>query len=365
MDSYKSTIKEMLANAEIQINGNQPWDIQVHNPNLYQRVIKNGSLGIGEAYMDKWWDAEALDDFFCRVLTAGLNRKIALNLPTMLLWVKAKFENPQSKKHAFEVGEQHYDTGNDLFKAMLDKHMVYTTGYWKGASNLDEAQEHKLEKICSELNLKPGQRVLDIGCGWGSFAKYAAEKYDVHVTGVTVSREQAALAKQRCKDLPVEILLQDYRNIKEKFDNIVSIGMFEHVGQKNYRTFMKLVSNCLADGGRFVLNTIGTNNSINHTDPWIEKYIFPNGMIPSVRQIGLAIEDLLFVEHWENHGPDYDKTCMAWLQNFKSNWHTLNGNYSERFYRMWIYYLSCSAGSFRSRNNHLWQITFSKCQRIN
>lgn len=360
MSDYKDTVEKMLDRAGIQINGDQPWDIQIHNPDTYRRVIKDGTLGAGEAYMDKWWDVEVLDEFFARVLDVDLNRELAFSLPTMLLWAKAKLENPQSIKHAFEVAEKHYDTGNDLFKAMLDKHMVYTTAYWQDANNLDEAQEHKLEKICGELNLKAGQQILDIGCGWGSFAKYAAEKYGVSITGVTVSREQADLAKERCKGLPVEIKLQDYRNINQKFDHIVSIGMFEHVGKKNYRTFMKVVSNCLVDGGRFVLNTIGTNNSINHTDPWIEKYIFPNGMIPSVRQIGLAIEDLLYVEHWENHGPDYDKTCMAWLQNFKNNWGKLKNNYSERFYRMWEYYLTCSAASFRTRKNHLWQITLVK-----
>src|SRR5699024_8386924 len=277
MNNYKNTIQKMLGKAGIKINGERPWDIQVHNPEVYHRVIKKGSLGVGEAYMENWWNAEALDEFFNWVLQAKLNKEIAFNIPTIFLWAKAKLENPQSKKHAFEIGEQHYDTGNDLFEAMLDKRMVYTTGYWKNAANLDEAQEHKLQKICDQLDLKPGQRILDIGCGWGSFAKFAAEKYDVEVTGITVSREQAELGKERCKDLPVEIRLQDYRVLNETFDHIVSIGMFEHVGKKNYRTFMKVVARCLADGGRFVLNTIGTNNSINHTDPWIEKYIFPNG----------------------------------------------------------------------------------------
>lgn len=360
MKDYKQTVKEMLTKAGITINGNRPWDIQVHNPKLYKRVISDGSLGAGEAYMDRWWSAEALDQTFTRILNADLNKELALSLPTVMLWLKSKIENPQSKKHAYEVGEQHYNTGNELFEAMLDKRMVYTTGYWKNAEDLDESQEHKLHMICEELQLQPGQHVLDIGCGWGSFAKYAAETFDVQVTGITVSSEQAELARERCKDLPVEIKLQDYRNLNKTYDRIVSIGMFEHVGEKNYRTFMRTVANCLAKGGRFVLNTIGGNTSVSTTDPWIEKYIFPNGMIPSVRQVGLAIEELLVVEKWENHGPDYDKTLMAWIKNFKQHWNELNENYSDRFYRMWLYYLSCSAGSFRSHRNHLWQITFTK-----
>ncbi len=360
MGNYKKKIKKLLAAAGIQINGSRPWDIQVHNKNLYKRVVQDGSIGAGEAYMDRWWDAEAPDQFFYRALKADLNRKAAFDLPMIWLWLKSKVENPQSEKHAYEVGKHHYDKGNDLFEAMLDKRMVYTTGYWQDAKSLDEAQEQKLGMICKQLELRSGQRVLDIGCGWGSLSKYVAEKYEVEVVGLTVSREQAQLAKARCKNLSVEIRLQDYRKIDEIFDRIVSLGMFEHVGKKNYRTYMRVVNRCLKDDGIFVMNTIGTNNSVSNTDPWIEKYIFPNGMIPSVRQIGLAIEDLLVVEHWENHGPDYDKTLMAWMQNFKKNWDELSNNYSERFYRMWIYYLSCCAGSFRARKNHLWQIIFTK-----
>lgn len=360
MANYKQAVVDMLNAAGIQLNGDRPWDIQVHNQNLFQRVIKDGSLGAGEAYMDRWWDAEALDKLFYRVLNADLERKVAFSLPMIGLWLKSKFENPQSKKRAYEVGKQHYDKGNDLFEAMLDERMVYTTGYWQNASNLDEAQENKLDVICQQLDLQSGQHVLDIGCGWGSFAQYAAENYGVEVTGITVSREQAELARERCGDLPVEIRLQDYRKLDESFDHIVSLGMFEHVGEKNYRTFMRVVARCLSDDGNFVLNTIGGNNSTSTTDPWIEKYIFPNGMIPSVRQIGLASEELLVVEKWKNHGPDYDKTLMAWIKNFKQHWDELSDNYSDRFYRMWLYYLSCSAGSFRARKNHLWQITFSK-----
>lgn len=360
MASYKKTVEKLLNKAGIKINGNRPWDVQVHNTDLYHEIIRNGSLGLGEAYMDRWWDAEDLDGFFYRVLDANLQEQVVLNAPTILLWLKSKIRNPQSKQHAYEVGEQHYDKGNDLFEAMLDERMVYTTGYWETASDLDEAQEHKLDLICQHLDLQDGQTVLDIGCGWGSFAQYAAENYDLSVTGVTVSKEQAKLARDHCKDLPIDIRIQDYRKLTGTFDRIVSIGMFEHVGKKNYRSFMEVIYRCLADNGRFVLNTIGGNNSVSTTDAWINKYIFPNGMVPSAEQIGRSIEDLLTIEHWQNHGPDYDKTLMAWIDNFQQHWDELSNSYSDRFYRMWMYYLSCSAASFRARKNHLWEIAFTK-----
>jgi cyclopropane-fatty-acyl-phospholipid synthase len=243
---------------------------------------------------------------------------------------------------------------------MLDKRMVYTCGYWKDAKTLDEAQEAKLDLTCKKLNLKPGMKVLDIGCGWGSFAKYAAEKYKVKVVGITVSKEQAVLAKALCKGLPIEIRLQDYRDLNEKFDRIVSLGMFEHVGYKNYKTYMKVVHRCLKDDGLFLLHTIGGNKSVKSTDPWIDKYIFPNSMLPSIKQMGDAIEDYFVMEDWHNFSADYDKTLMAWYNNFENSWNKLKDDYDERFHRMWRYYLLACAGTFRARKSQLWQIVLSK-----
>jgi cyclopropane-fatty-acyl-phospholipid synthase len=243
---------------------------------------------------------------------------------------------------------------------MLDTRMVYSCGYWKNATTLDAAQEAKLDLICKKIGLKKGMRVLDIGCGWGSFAKFAAERFKVSVVGVTVSKEQVTLAREFCKDLPVEIRLQDYRKMKESFDRIVSVGMFEHVGYKNYRTFFQVAHRCLKDGGLFLLHTIGGNFSVKGTDPWINKYIFPNSMLPSVAQISAAIESRFILEDWHGFGTDYDKTLMTWMQNFNTHWAELKQQHSERFYRMWKYYLLSSAGSFRARRNQLWQIVLSK-----
>lgn len=356
----KQQIQQLLDIADIQINGTRPWDIQVHNDELYQRVLAGGSLALGEAYMDGWWDSEALDQCIDRILRAEIDKKVR---PTFsLAWQvgKAKLLNQQTKTRSKVVGEQHYDVGNDLYRRMLDTRMNYSCGYWKDATTLEEAQEAKLDLLCRKLRLEPGMTLLDIGCGWGGMAKFATEKYGVSVVGVTISKEQAALAAELCRGLPVEIRLQDYRDIPEQFDRIVSIGMFEHVGQKNYREYMEVVDRCLKPAGLFALHTIGGNRSVVTTDPWIEKYIFPNSMLPSVKQIATAAEGLFALEDWHNFGTYYDRTLMAWHERFVSHWGEIKDQYNDRFYRMWTYYLLVCAGSFRAEKNRLWQIVFSK-----
>lgn len=356
----KKIMQQLLDLADVKINGNRPWDIKVHNEKLYNRVLAGGSLALGESYMDGWWDCEKLDQFFYKILSVNLDSKVyALR---QLLWTAliARITNQQRKSKAYVVGEKHYDIGNELYKCMLDKRMNYSCGYWKNAKNLDQAQEAKLDLICKKLKLKKGMKVLDIGCGWGSFAKFAAEKYKVKVVGITISKEQAKLAKEMCKNLDVEIRLEDYRKLKEKFDRIISIGMFEHVGYKNYRTFMKVTSSCLKNDGLMLLHTIAGNKSVKSVDPWISKYIFPLGMLPSAKQITKAYEGIFKLEDWHNFGKDYDLTLMAWHKNFNKNWDKLKKIYDNRFFRMWNYYLLCCAGSFRAHKNQLWQIVFSK-----
>lgn len=358
----KEKSQKILTAANIRINGNRPWDMIVHDERLYRKVLTQGSLGLGESYMDGWWDAEHLDEFFTKILRFRLNNRTS-RTKKILLGIASFLFNRQSLKRAFEVNKRHYDIGNDLYVAMLDKRLTYTCGYWDNqplATNLNEAQENKLDLTCRKLNLKPGQKILDIGCGWGSFAKYAAEKYGVSVVGITLSKEQATLARELCADLPVEILLLDYRKITGLYDHIVSIGMFEAVGYKNFRTYMKIVNQHLKDDGLFLLHTIGGNESAISGDPWIDKYIFPNGMMPSIKQIGEAIEGFFVMEDWHNFGLDYDKTLMAWYHNFNAHWPELKQKYDKRFFRMWNYYLLISAASFRARDNQLWQIVLSK-----
>jgi len=360
-NNYKIIAEEILSLAGVKINGNNPWDISIFNDDFYRRAITEGELGVGESYMDAWWDGNEIDEFICQILKARLDEKIKRKLSILLKLASVRLFNLQSKRRAFIVGEKHYDLGNDLFQNMLDKRMNYSCAYWRDAQNLDEAQENKLELICRKIYLKPGMRVLDIGCGWSAFGKYAAEKYDAKVTGITVSKEQVDLGRSMCEGLAVDIRLMDYRDINEKYDRIVSVGMIEHVGYKNYNTFFEIANKCLNEDGLFLLHTIGTNTSEAILDLWSEKYIFPNGMLPSVAQLGKAIEKHFVMEDWHSFGPDYDKTLMAWYENFDKNWEKIKNKYSERFYRMWKYFLLSSAGSFRSRrHSQLWQIVLSK-----
>ncbi len=360
IDGLKNLVKDILSPAGIAINGNQPWDIQVHNDAFYRRVLRDGSLGLGESYMDGWWDSERLDEFFTRIIPSQPEDKIRKSWKWLMYALVERLRNKGRKSRSFQIGERHYDIGNDLFQNMLDRRMIYSCGYWKEAGNLKDAQSDKLDLICRKLGIRHGDRVLDIGCGWGGFAIYAAEKYEAHVVGITVSKEQARFAQENCTGLPVEIRVQDYRDLDETFDHIVSVGMFEHVGWKNYRTYMEVAHRCLREDGLFLLHTIGSKRSNVGIDAWTEKYIFPNSCLPSMKQISTSIENLFVVEDWHNFGTDYDKTLTAWFGNFDASWEALRGKYGERFYRMWKYYLLSCAAAFRSRDLQVWQIVLSK-----
>jgi cyclopropane-fatty-acyl-phospholipid synthase len=358
------TITDLLAFADIRVNGDRPWDIRVHNPDFFGRFLAQGTLGLGESYMDGWWDSDSLDETFHKALSARLETKVRFNLPLALELAKSRLFNRQSRARSRTVAEQHYNLGNDFYRDMLDPRMQYTCAYWSGggkdAGSLAEAQENKLDLICRKLALKPGMTVLELGCGWGGFARFAAERYGCRVTAYNISTEQVAYAREYNKDFPVEIRLQDYREATGQFDRVVSIGMCEHVGERNYREFFETIHRCLKDHGLALVHTIGGLKSVRSIEPWLGKYIFPHAMLPSVTQLGRAMEKLLVMEDWHNFGPDYDKTLMAWLENFNSTWHKHRDAYGERFYRMWVYYLSICAGSFRARKNQLWQIVLSK-----
>ncbi|MGX5817239.1 cyclopropane fatty acyl phospholipid synthase [Chitinophaga lutea] len=355
----KDNLIRLLNLADIGVEGKHPWDIRVQSDAFYPLAWAKGSLGLGESYMAGWWDCDHLDEFFSRLLRFDLDAAVRKNTAFKLQLLFARLFNFQKVSDAFTNGQHHYDIGNDLFRLMLDRRMTYTCAFWEQAPTLDEAQEAKLDLTCRKLHLRPGMRVLDIGCGWGSFARFAAEKYGVSVTGVTVSEEQAALARERCNGLPVEIRLCDYRDVRDKFDAIVSLGMFEHVGARNYRTYMQVAHRCLRPEGLFLLHTIGGNKVSPLTDRWLDKYIFPHAVIPAIRQIGKAIEGLFVMEHWQNFSVDYDKTLMAWHHNVNANRHLLSARYDGTFFRMWEYYLLSCAGAFRARATQLWQIVLS------
>ncbi|MGH9484407.1 MAG: cyclopropane fatty acyl phospholipid synthase [Terriglobales bacterium] len=354
--ALEARARSFLAPAGIELNGGHDCDLTVHNPGFFARVLRHGSLGLGESYMDGWWDCPRLDELFCRIFAAKLDRMASRNLRGLALTAVSALFNQQTKSKSPQVARRHYDAGNELFQQMLDRRMVYTTGLWENAGDLNQAQEAKLDFVCRKLELQPGMRVLDIGCGWGSFAKFAAEKYGVRVDGVTLSQQQAALGQSLCKGLPVALRVQDYRDITERYDRVVSLGMFEHVGHKNYRQYFETAHRCLAPGGRMYLATIGSNHTVRSTDPWIERYIFPNSHLPSIQQIGAAVEDRFALVEWHNWAADYDRTLMAWHANFAAQWQRWVDSYSERFCRMWNFYLLSSAAAFRSRHLQVWQI---------
>jgi cyclopropane-fatty-acyl-phospholipid synthase len=348
--------------ADITIGSEKPWDIQINKTRFYLRLLR-GSVGLGTSYEDGDWDCNALDQFFYHFLTSPLARSPIRRAGQLKIDIVNALFNRQSVKRAKIVGKKHYDLGNDLYRAMLDRRMIYSCGYWAEAQNLDEAQEHKLRLICEKLQLKQAERVLDIGCGWGGFAKYAAEHYAVSVIGITISKEQAALAAEACKGLPVEIHLADYRDAARlfgTFDKVVSIGMFEHVGHKNYRAYMRAAAACLKDDGLFLLHSIGRSETTSAADPWIDTYIFPNGIVPGMKQIINAATPVFTIEDWHNFGPDYDKTLLAWHDNFERAWPELKSSYDERFHRRFRYYLLSCAAAFRARDIHLWQLVLTK-----
>ena len=355
--SPRPYVLKLLSAVDVGVDGERDWDLQVHDDRFYGRVLRRGSLGLGESYMDGWWDCRRLDEMVYRILRGGLQGRVIGGARAGAA-LRASLVNLQSVSRAFQVGRRHYDIGDDLFRRMLDPRMIYSCAYWQDVDDLDAAQEAKLDLICRKLRLQPGMRVLDVGCGWGGTLQYAAQRYGVEGVGVTVSRDQAKHARRRCQDLPVEIRLEDYRELDEPFDRVLSVGMFEHVGVRNYRVFMSVVRRCLVRDGLFLLHTIGSNRSDLAGDVWMDRYIFPNAKLPSARQIAEAAESLFVLEDWHSIGANYDPTLMAWNANLEPRWEEIP-NYDERFRRMWRYYLLACAGSFRARANQVWQLVLS------
>ncbi|BFU95392.1 MAG: cyclopropane fatty acyl phospholipid synthase (unsaturated-phospholipid methyltransferase) [Nitrospira sp.] len=357
--SQKSTIESLLEKARIRIDGPEPGDILVRDDRFYARVLAEGSLGLGESYMDGWWDARRLDEFFSRFHDVPLDHAV-VDKYLIMNALKARLFNMQNRRLSRRVAQQHYDLDSAFYEKMLGPYMQYTCAYWKRAKDLETAQKHKLDLICRKLHLQKGDRVLELGCGWGGFARYASTHYGCHVTAYNISEQQVSYARKWCEDLTVEVIHGDYREAVGEFDKVAAIGLCEHVGFKNYRTLMETVHRTLKRRGLFLLHTIGNNASVSTADPWFDKYIFPGGMLPSVAQLSAAMDGLLVLEDWHNFGPDYDRTLVAWQENVDRHWEELKAKFDERFRRMWRYYLLSLAGAFRARRIHLWQVVLSK-----
>lgn len=353
------TVREFLERAHVHLGGSQPGDLLVHDGRFYDRVMAEGSLGLGESYMDGWWDAEHLDEFFFKFHMVELGSTVR---DKRLIWnaIKARVCNMQNRHRSQRVARQHYDISPEFYEDMLGPHMQYTCAYWKRADNLTDAQEQKLDLICRKLQLKKGERLLELGCGWGGFAKFAAANYGCSVVAYNISTQQVEHARRRCAGLPVEIRLCDYREATGTFDKVAAIGICEHVGYKNYRGLMELAHRTVKPHGLVLLHSIGNNASVTTGDPWFDKYIFPGGMLPSVAQLGAAMDGLFVLEDWHNFGTDYDRTLLAWQQNVEQHRARWEKTFDARFFRMWRYYLLSLAGAFRARTIHLWQVVMSK-----
>lgn len=374
-DFYENLVTDLFALGDVRINGDRPWDAQVHDPRFFRKALSLGTMGLGEAYMDGWWDCRALDEFGVRILDAGLRHKVPITPRLVLGALPQLLPNlhyfvPGLREAAARLGllrgavEQHYNIGNDFYKVLLDRRMTYTCGYWQDAETLDEAGEAKLEMVCRKLGLKPGHRVLDIGCGWASFARYAVEHYGVSVTGITISEEQRRLGSELAAGLPIEIRLQDYRDVRDKgaFDRAVSLGMFEHVGRRNYPAYMRMVHDALTPDGLFVLETIGENVSGTHCNPWFAKYVFnsPASVFPSTAEVSRSVEGLFAIEDWQNFGYDYAPTIEGWWANVEAERDWVLETYGERFYRLWEFCFKSCISSFRGRYSQMWQIVLAK-----
>ena len=360
MAAAREIVEHLLRGADIRINGARPWDLQVHDERFFARVLSGGTLGFGEAYMDGWWDCEALDEMCCRAIRARLDERFTYSLRNLFALATSFLINRQSRRRSRLVGETHYDLGNEFFQAMLDPWMQYSCAVFREGDDLAAAQHRKLEMICQRLQLRPGHRLLDVGCGWGGLAKYAAENYGCSVVGLTISREQQQFAERWCEGLDVQIQLRDYRAAEGDFDRVVSIGMVEHVGFKNYGTYLRAIAGSLGKEGRFLCQ--GICNPVSHwqLDPWIRRYIFPNSLLPSLARLAKAAEGFFVVEEVRNFGPHYDPTLMAWEENFRRAWPRFAEQYDERFYRMWRFYLLSCAGAFRARSLQVYSILFAR-----
>jgi cyclopropane-fatty-acyl-phospholipid synthase len=357
--SAEAFFRELLGEADITINGDRPWDLQVRDPRAYERVLHDGSIGFGEAFMEGWLDCRRVDQMAARAYRAELSHKVDIRTALFEAF-KSKINPFGSRSRSYEIGKKHYDIGNDLFEIMLDRYMIYSCGYWRRAESLDQAQEDKLAITCRKLMLEPGMRLLDIGCGWGGLARYATEHHDVSVVGVTVSRQQLELGRRICAGYPVELRYQDYREVPDRFDRIVSVGMFEHVGRRHFKEFFEACDRCLEPSGIALLHTVGylQEDVIN---PWYDKYIMPGVEFPTIKNIVDAADGRFVLEDfhtWE--GAHYDKTLMAWFERFDAGWVRLGSRYNDVFYRMWKLYLQSCAGAFRAERMRIWQLVFSK-----
>lgn len=344
--------------------------VKLHDPALYTALAWNPDLKAGEAYMDGSLTIEqgTLRDFLTLfAINRGVSRKLAVKKPLRRIAkrMKALFQRNTLVQSRRNVAH-HYDLSNELYSLFLDSGMNYSCAYFRSPTDtIEEAQQNKLRHIAAKLDLKPGQKVLDIGCGWGGMSLYMARHFDVEVTGVTLSVEQYRLAQERAEKLGlsgrVHFELKDYRDVEGKFDRIVSIGMFEHVGISYFRPYFGKIQSLLTDDGVALVHAIGRKGGPGTTGAWLRKYIFPGGYSPALSETFAAIESsglwVTDTEIWRLH---YAETLLHWFNRFEANRDKASALLGERFCRMWEFYLISSELSFRYFKHMVFQIQLAK-----
>jgi cyclopropane-fatty-acyl-phospholipid synthase len=365
--SEKETVETFLNECEIQIDGANQGDIIVKDDRFYSMCINYGELGFGESYMYGYWDSKNLyETLYNGIKNCHKVSYMNLNSIAFNRYFNNMFYNNQTIDKASADVQAHYNKGNDLYERMLDKtNMQYTCGFFQDTNDLETAQIQKLNIIAQKLNLKPGEKLLDIGCGWGNLINFMTTNYGVKGIGITISSEQLKFCKEKYKDNKnAEFLLIDYRNIPDdmKFDKIVSVGMFEHVGKKNFEEYFDIVYKHLNDDGLALIHTMGQQskmiNATAHSE-WIDKYIFPGGEIPDWEDLSKIISKRFFIHDWHNFGKYYARTFEAWYNNINKRWNEIP-NYNEEFRRMWNFYLVSFIVNFDLCRLLLFQILISK-----
>ncbi len=352
-------------------NLEKPLTLKILNKKLNWKLLINPDLSFPEAYMNGEIKIEngSLLDFLNltfenlgrrEINTSGYFFKKILHFWRFL----TNYNLPlKSKKNV----ERHYDLGEDLYDLFLDKeHRQYSCAYWKSSNEtLEQAQQNKINHIIKKLNLRPGHKVLDIGCGWGSMCFSIAKQSECEVTGITLSKNQYEYCKSKAKEMGIDnqcnFELIDYRQLEGKFHRVVSVGMLEHVGRKFYKTFFKKIKNLMTDDGVSLIHTIGSTDPKGPPQPWIQKYIFPGGLVPSGSDLIDAIEKTgLILSDMESLIHHYDKTLKSWLDRFLSNKEKVKRKYSENFCRMWEFYLASTSAAFHYRDLLVYQLQIVK-----
>lgn len=349
----------------------KPVVMRIHDASLCRKIVLNPELHVGEAYMDgklTFEPGSTVRDFLALF---SANRYSLSEIKTQKIFfaikmLMRKLQQSNRQGEAQRNVAHHYDVGNDLYQLFLDKNLLYSCAYFQSDSDtLEDAQRNKQRLLAAKLNMKPGQKILDIGCGWGDLALYLARLEDVEVLGVTLSKEQHALATRRAEQMGlsnrVRFELRDYREVSGKFDRIVSVGMFEHVGVGHYDEFFGKVNALMPDDGVMVLHSIGHMSPPGTASPWYRKYIFPGAYSPALSEVFAVTERnnlwCLDLEFLRLH---YAKTLRHWCERFEANRGKVVGLYDERFARMWEFYLISAEMMFQTGSQMVFHMQLSR-----